>query len=243
MIAYINKVFVSSKIKRSITLALLFFFSLTGCKVLSVNYRTLPAEIPLQDSIHTIVIVDAAEVTTPGIALTKKREEVVTQLKQDYITHLPDAMRIHLGNTSFVDTSLTDDEKILLLNDDAGIKQKIFSKYNAIMILVLKDCSGGFNQDEVVSEKQTDGSTSKKAYYSVFFQTHFHIIQPEQSWNKDIKASRRHSSRSVLSGLLARGPGYEANRKDIAEMANENAKKTSALFREQTVAVGGWMRQ
>ncbi|MDB5229625.1 MAG: hypothetical protein JWN76_430 [Chitinophagaceae bacterium] len=219
--------------------ALLFF---TGCKVLEVNYKTLPPEIKLADSTGTIVVIDAAEIHTPGLINTKKREAVVTEIKVDYVKHMPDAIRNTLGNTAVTDTSLNDEEKILLLGDNPAIKEKIFSKYNASAILVLVDCSGGFTQDEVVKQKKQDGSTSKEAYYSVFFQAKYHIIQSAQSWNKEVYASRKHSSRSVLSGLLARGPGYEANQKDIAEMAHQNAAKTAGLFKAQTIATNGWRR-
>lgn len=215
---------------------------LGGCKVLSVNYKTVPAEIPFSDSLSTVVVVDAAEVRTPGLVLTKKREEVVTRIKEDYVRHLPSDIRLALGNPALVDTSLSEGEKLKLLNDDKNVIESVFNKHHAAMILVLKDCAGGFTQDEVMKETQTDGSSSKKAYYSVFFQADYHIIQKGSSWNKSILAQQKHSSRSVLSGLLARGPGYEANRKDIAKMADLNAQQTTALFREQKVAVNGWQK-
>ena len=228
--------------RKHIFIGVLSLLVFSSCKILSVNYKTLPPEIPLRDSVGTIVIVDAAEVHTPGLAITKKREEVVTKIKQDYVQHLPAAIRLDLGNPSVLDTLLSDEEKIMLLSNNATVKQKLFDHYHAAMIIVLKDCSGGFTQDEVVREKGSDGSISKQAYYSVFFQASFYIIQPQQSWHKEVVATKKHSSRSVVSGLLARGPGYEANRKDIAKMSEENTKKTTGLFKEQKVAVCGWVR-
>jgi hypothetical protein len=230
------------EMKKSILIGILSVMALTGCKIFSVTYKTYPPEIPLRDSIGTVVVIDAADTHTPGIAITKKREEVVTQIKHDFVYHLPSAIRLHLGNPAVLDTSLSDYEKYLLLKDDPSIKQKIFDRHHAAMIIILKDCSGGFNQDEVVSEKNTDGSTSKTAYYSVFFQSVYHIIQEESSWNKYVTASKKHSKRNVLSGLLARGPGYAANKKDIAQMSEKNAVETTNLFREQRVAVNGWSK-
>lgn len=87
--------------------------------------------------------------------------------------------------------------------------------------------------------KNNDGSTSKTAYYSVFFNTDITVIQGDQLYRKRITASREHSNRSVLSGLLARGPGYEANKKDIAAMANRNASNLSGLFRERRGLMNG----
>lgn len=229
--------------KKSILIGVLLVLALTGCKIFSVTYKTFPPEIPFQDSFGTVVIIDAADAHTPGIAITKKREEVVTQIKQDFVYHLPSAIRLHLGNPAVLDTSLSDYEKHLLLKDDPSLKQKLFERHHATMIIILKDCAGGFNQDEVVSEKNTDGSTTKTAYYSVFFRSVYHIIQEENSWNKYVTASKKHSKRNVLSGLLARGPGYEANKKDIAQMSEKNALQTTNLFREQKLAVNGWSKE
>jgi hypothetical protein len=228
--------------KKNILIGVLSLLALAGCKALAVNYKTIPPEILLQDSVGTVVVIDAADIHTPGIAITKKREEVVTRIKQDFVYHLPSAIRLYLGNPAVLDTSVSDYEKNLLLIDDAAVKKKLFEKHHASMIIILKDCSGGFNQDEVVSEKNTDGSITKTAYYSVFFQSAYHIIQEENSWNKYITASKKHSKRNVLSGLLARGPGYEANKKDIAQMSEKNAVQTTNLFKEQKVAVNGWSK-
>src|SRR6478752_9666829 len=123
--------------KNKILIAFLSVLILAGCKALSVSYKTVPAEIPLLDSVGTVVIIDAADTHTPGIAITKKREEVVTQIKQDFIYHLPSAIHLNLGNPAVLDTSLSDNEKNLLLRDDATLKKKIFDKHHATMIIIL----------------------------------------------------------------------------------------------------------
>lgn len=221
-----------------IVLACLF----CGCKVLSVQYKTLPAEIPFPDSTASVLLIDAAEIHTPGIAIRKKREEVVTQVKNDFMQELPGAISKDLGNPVLKNVQLNEETVVRLLNDDPAVCQKVMTDHQVAMIIILKDCSGGFKQDEVVKEKDADGNTSKKAYYSVFFDTYVHIKQKERSWDKTVSASKQHSSRTVLSGLLARGPGYQANKKSIAAMANENMHKLTALFREQKVAVNGWTK-
>src|SRR6478609_10094528 len=97
--------------KKSILIGVLLVLALTGCKIFTVTYKTFPPEIPFQDSFGTVVIIDAADAHTPGIAITKKREEVVTQIKQDFVYHLPSAIRLQLGNPAVLDTSLSDYEK------------------------------------------------------------------------------------------------------------------------------------
>lgn len=218
---------------------LLFGFTLVGCKSMSFTQKTLPAEIPVQDFSKSIVVIDAGDVYTPGLAITKKREAVVTSIKNIYFSNLPDVLRKDLQLPVFRDTILTDEEKSRLLQNDDAVRLKLATKYGANIFIVLQNYEGGFSQDDVVRTKNNDGSTSKTAYYSVFFNTDMTVIQGNQLYRKRITASREHSNRSVLSGLLARGPGYEANKKDILSMANRNASNVSGLFRERRGMMNG----
>jgi hypothetical protein len=85
-----------------------------SCKTLSFTEKTILAEIPVQYYSKSIVVVDAGEVYTPGLAITKKREEVVTQIKRKYFSNLPDVLRKDLQMVVFTDTSLTEGEKSTL---------------------------------------------------------------------------------------------------------------------------------
>lgn len=210
-----------------------------GCKSPSFMQKTIMAEIPVQYYSKSIVLVDAGDVYTPGLALTKKREEVVTQIKRIYFSNLPDVLKKDLQMPVFTDTTLTEGEKALLLQNDNNVRAKIMERYKANIIILLQNYEGGFSQDEIQRSRNTDGSISKQATYSVFFNTNMTIIQGDQLYRKRITASKYHSQRQVLSGLLARGPGYEANKKDIAEMAQRNASNVSGLFRDRRGVVNG----
>ena len=218
---------------------MLIGFTLTGCKSMSFTQKTLPAEIPVQDFSKSIVVIDAGDVYTPGLAITKQREAVVTSIKNIYFSNLPDILRKDLQIPAFRDTILTDEEKNKLLQNDDATRLKLVNKYKANIFIILQNYEGGFSQDDVVRTKNNDGSTSKTAYYSVFFNTDITVIQGDQVYRKRITASREHSKRSVLSGLFARGPGYEANKKDILGMANRNASNLSGLFRERRGMMNG----
>jgi len=210
-----------------------------SCKTLSFTEKTILAEIPVQYYSKSIVVVDAGEVYTPGLAITKKREEVVTQIKRKYFSNLPDVLRKDLQMTVFTDTSLTDGEKALLLQNDNNVRAKIMEQYKANIVIILQNYEGGFSQDEIQRSRNNDGSINKQATYSVFFNTNMTIIQGDQLYRKRITASTYHSQRQVLSGLFARGPGYEANKKDIAAMADRNATYVSGLFRDRKGLVNG----
>ncbi len=200
---------------------------------MSFTAKTYPAEIPVENPSKSVVIIEAGDVYTPGLALTKKREAVVNQIKELYLAQLPQTIRQDLQLVAFRDTSLTDAEKSQLLQNDPLVKIKLAEKYQSNIVIILRSYEGGFRQDDVVKRTNTDGSTNKTAYYSVFFETEITVLQGDRLIEKRIIASREHSQRSVLSGLLARGPGYEANRKDIHAMAMQNARQLTGLFRER----------
>lgn len=210
-----------------------------SCKTLSFTEKTILAEIPVQYYSKSIVLIDAGEVYTPGLAITKKREEIVTQIKRIYFSNLPDVLRKDLQMVVFTDTSLTEGEKALLLQNDNNVRAKVMEQYKANIIILLQNYEGGFSQDEIQRSRNTDGSVDKQATYSVFFNTNLTIIQGDQLYRKRITASKYHSQRQVLSGLLARGPGYEANKKDIAAMADRNASYVSGLFRDRKGIMNG----
>lgn len=228
-----------SPLFRSVVVAILLAGFFASCKSLSFTQKTILAEIPVQYYSKSIVLVDAGDVNTPGLAITKKREEVVTQIKRIYFSNLPDVLRKDLQMTVFTDTSLTESEKALLLQNDNNVRAKVLERYKANIIILLQNYEGGFSQDEIQRSRNTDGSVDKRATYSVFFNTNLTIIQGDQLFRKRVTASRYHSQRQVLSGLLARGPGYEANKKDIAAMAERNASNVSGLFRDRKGLMNG----
>ncbi|MEN9297908.1 MAG: hypothetical protein RLZZ429_221 [Bacteroidota bacterium] len=228
-----------SPLFRSVVVAMLLAGFFASCKSPSFTQKTILAEIPVQYYSKSIVLVDAGDINTPGLAMTKKREEVVTQIKRIYFSNLPDVLRKDLQMTVFTDASLTESEKALLLQNDNNVRVKVMERYNANIIILLQNYEGGFSQDEIQRSRNTDGSVDKRATYSVFFNTNLTIIQGDQLFRKRVTASRYHSQRQVLSGLLARGPGYEANKKDIAAMAERNASNVSGLFRDRKGVVNG----
>ena len=194
---------------------------------------TIPAEFPLKDTGKSFVFIDAADVKTPGIAILKKREQVLDEVKKEFVQLLPAAIEAHLPVSVTVDTSLSELSIWKLLSDDSTVISELRRKHKADVIVVLKNCFGGFEQDNIDTEKKADGSKSKTAYYSVVFQSTWQILYKNMHVEKQVLARRPHSSRSVASGLLARGPGYQANKQDIMNMAKQNAYEFTGLFRDR----------
>lgn len=202
---------------------------LIGCKV-SFRPATQPPGFNIEPSTKSFVIIDGGITNTPGLAIKKKRESVVKEVKNQYLIMLSNTLqnRLHLNNLT--DTTLSDEEKNKLLNKDAVAIANISNKYSTAIVLILKDCYSGFRKGDVTEVSGLDGK-SKIAEYDVFFDTDWIILQGNMVNEKTVTASKYHSNRSIQSGLLARGPGFEANKKDIMEMAERNAFNVALLFK------------
>ena len=211
-------------------LALVTFIVFLGCKPLLISYKTVPPEISIKDSTKSILLIETANSHTPGLVITKKREKVVSEIAKNYLTSLQHLIGQLLPIKAVIADSISEETYQQLLNHNENAIAALLQQYNARIIVQLKSYDAGFNQDRVEKTKTSSGGTEKIAYYSVFFETEASIYQNNEWIDKTIHVSRPHSSREVLSALLARGPGYESNKKDIEEMMKENTAKLCELF-------------
>lgn len=218
-------------------LALVAIIMAFGCKPPMVSYKVVPPQIPIQDSTKAILLIDAGNIYTPGIAITKKREAVVTDLVKNYLPALQQQVRVLLPVKAVLASSVSPELIQALQSHEQATVDSLLQQYHAGILVVLQAYDAGFNQDEIVRNTNSSGGTEKTAFYSVFFTTNASIYQANNWYSKTVQVSLPHSKRSVLSGLLARGPGYEANKKDIVEMMHLNIDKLCSLFRSTTEAV------
>ncbi len=209
------------------SLVLMFY----GCKI-SFHNRIVPSGFNIEPGTKSFVLIDGGITSTSGIAIKKTRKGVVKEVKNQYLVMLSTVLQKQLHLNNLTDTTLTEDEKNKLLKKDSVAIANLSKKYSSAIVLILKDCYSGFRRDDVKKVVSFDGkSTSKIATYSVFFDTDWIILQGNTINEKTVTASKYHSTRSIESGLLARGPGFEANKKDILEMAEQNAFNVALLFK------------
>lgn len=200
-----------------------------GCSVSFKKPPVIPG-LSIGPGTRSFVLIEGGIIHTPGLAITKKRQEVVKEIRNEYLGILSAGIQKHLLLICHSDTTLSEDEKKKLLQKDSTVIANLEKRYDSSIILILKDCYSGFRQEGVNKETARDGTTSKIAEYSVFFDTHWIVLQAKTIRERNIEASNYHSSRSIQSGLLARGPGFQANKKDIMEMAIKNAWNVVQLF-------------
>ncbi|WP_423130312.1 hypothetical protein [Gaoshiqia sp. Z1-71] len=171
----------------------------------------------------SVLIVDQCELVPAGFILNKKRREVLAEMCRDYFTameaSLLKAPNVELSRDSllprgFISNQLTEQMQAAALD----------------YALVFNLFESGFWQSEVIVDKDWEGTKTRTAVYQVFCKTHVDIYNRDGILlSRDVTNTAYHSERTVLSGLLARGPSYEANKKAIGDMARSNLEETLAL--------------
>ncbi len=213
------------KARKIILLVLICIAANYGCISTQVVMQKTPPNQKIALNASKIVLVDLANIQARGLVLTKQREEVLKEVKQFYVKegsqYLSEALRIPV----FVDTLQH------AVKTQEAVVEKIQEVYGPSMVIILKTFDGGFSQETVDRTTEANGSVSKTARYDVYCTTDIIIWQNNQFYPKYLHVTRPHSERSVMSGLLARGPGYRANKGDIEEAAKANMVKMADLFR------------
>jgi hypothetical protein len=223
------------RIKHCITF--IIFIVLLGCKPLLVSYNKVPPQIPIKDSTKSVLLIDASNIISPGIAMTKKREKVVSDIAKNYLPTLQQQLEGIISIKTVIPDSISPATLEQLLMHNENTIATLLKKYNANIILLLKSYYAGFSQDRIEKTKNISGGIDKIVYYSVFFELDASIYQGNEWIDKTINVNRPHSNRPVISALLARGPGYEANKTDISEMMKKNVIKFSELFLPSTETI------
>lgn len=105
---------------------------------------------------------------------------------------------------------------------DNELKELITSK-GATDAIVITDFDVYFSQVRVDVTRNDDGSKSREAYYDIISTMDYAWYTTEGLFKREkIEISRTHSSRSVLSGLLAAGPNIVSNSEDAIILIREN---------------------
>lgn len=100
--------------------------------------------------------------------------------------------------------------------------EDLMSAYGANYAVVLDSFAVYFDQTEVVVTKTEDGK-SREAFYDIVSEIEFRIVGREGLREDFPTVYRRfHSSRSVMSGLLAAGPNIVSNHDDAIQAVTAN---------------------
>ncbi len=108
---------------------------------------------------------------------------------------------------------------------------KLMDEHFASDAIVITSFDVYFNQTEVVVTRDEDGSKSREANYDIVSKIRY-LWYDQNGFYRDeeIDVSRFHSTRSVLSGLLAAGPNVVKQQEEVYTIVEENTIRYLNLF-------------
>jgi hypothetical protein len=117
-----------------------------------------------------------------------------------------------------------------LADSSGNIVYTLMKQYKASHAIVISYFDVHFNQTDVVVTEGTAGR-EKEAYYDIECLIKYQLHNEQvMAFEMPVNRSRFHSSRSVLSGLLAKGPDLVKNRDDAMAISHENVDQYINYF-------------
>src|SRR5690349_1334722 len=193
--------------------ALLTFFSLLlfSCGTLTTIQTTIPTypSHPLKPIPEKIVIANAFDVTSKSYRDNKEQE--FKRLIEGAMTHAERQIREHSRADAEVVKGV-----LVQINRSDSVNAFIRSA-NATHGMFITSFKAFFEQTHVEVTK-TDNGKEREAFYDIVVDIHYALRSLEGlSFDTLISVRRFHSSRSVISGLLAAGPSIVSNHDDAQD--------------------------
>ena len=216
-------VVVSSTRKVALLLSFLFFISHSiFCQSFLVNQiNTIPAyginPLPKKILVLSTVGVENREYRTSKEELFLGIiDSIMLQISHDlnYNIHVP--AEAILGTTSWDSLGTTIFETM--------------AQHQASHAIVISGFNVYFNQTEV-EVTQTSNGKDKEAYYDIVSYIRYQLFNDQvMATSFPLTQNRRHSSRSVVSGLLAAGPNVVKNKEDALSISRANSYQLLDYF-------------
>lgn len=195
------------------------FLVLEGCtpsqQLLNYTAATLPSIPP--EKLPSLVVMT----TDYDVAESKFRpakEELFVQVRDSMLTDLVSEWMSR--STSTVKREAASESHY----SDSAI-QALLDRYQADDLILLRKLDIRFIQTGVDVEK-TESGKSRTAHYDIESEAVYGWYN-RQGLVKEypVRVARHHSDRSVISGLLAAGPGIVSNKRDAFEMGSANVHR------------------
>lgn len=202
-------------------LLVLYIFLLVSCttpnRILSYNVLTKPV-YKTDPEPQKIILLNTCNIASKKIR--DKKEELFISLTDSLLQWASGNITGKTGIRTQAVTGYTD----LAGNTDSTVFAQL-KQYNASHAIILHSFDVFFNQTHVDVVKDADGKKDRTAYYDIVadigysFYSAAGLLQ-----HKSILKKRFHSSRSVISGLLAAGPDVVVQRKDARDIMLKNGQ-------------------
>jgi len=112
-----------------------------------------------------------------------------------------------------------------------SVVMNIMMEHQASDAIVITSFTVYFEQTDVVVTRDDDGSKNREAHYDIISNIRYLWYDREGLFrDEEIDVRRFHSTRSVLSGLLAAGPNVVKQQDDVYSIVEENTIRYLNLF-------------
>lgn len=207
--------------------AVFIIFLLSSCLVskqyLSYNTNTKPLyEFGINP--QKILLINSCDIASKHYRDNK--EELFAGLVKTLINWASDNIRSKTTITIEIITDSLNTSK----NTDSTVNE-LLEKYDATHAIVVSSFDTYFTQTHVDVTKNYDGKKSREAFYDIVSDIGYMLFAKDTLLRKDkILLSRFHSSRSVISGLLAAGPNIVVQKEDAEQISLDNIKKYISYY-------------
>lgn len=196
---------------------LLLFFLLSSCatKQLKLNYLTPTVPLyPIQPAPQKIILFNGFDVRAQDYRENKE------QLFIEMIDSLLELSALRIQRLTGIPTQVL---KGYTYSGSVDTVSQLLKKHDASHAIIITDFNIEFIQTRVDVTRNSDNSKSRQAYYDIRCKTSYALYNTKEVIRADdVTLTEDHSSRSVMSGLLAAGPNVVAQRKDAMNIAVAN---------------------
>jgi len=181
----------------------------TSSIIISNTIPTLPSRA-IKNPPDKIVVGNAFDVTKAEVR--EKKEKLFAELVDLTVRHTSN----EINRRTEIPASFEEGQTVNSNQPDSSV-QALMTRNRASHAIIVNSFEA-FMEQTHVEVTETEGSKSKRAYYDIIVEIgySFHNWSGHQ-FDTLISVRRFHSSRMVLSGLLAVGPGIVSNSSDASE--------------------------
>jgi len=200
-----------------ILIPLLAALVLTSCSSVQSLTYSVPSQPQqnLQPAPKKVLLLNTFN---PEVYKNNNKRELVTNLTDTLLAQMARQLNASTG----VETQIIFGHTPIYTTADAGSIIKLMETNGASHAISIKELDLFFDQTNVEVTK-TETGKDREAFYDICSQIKYELFDLTKRIEIDpVQLRRFHSSRQVISGLLAAGPSYAKNKADFYSLAADN---------------------
>lgn len=190
---------------------------LTACSSSQFITYQVPAqpEQSLQPAPQKVLLLNTFN---PAVYRNNNKREMLTVLTDTLLAQ----MARQLSDLAGIETQTLFGHTPVYTTADAGSIIKLMETHGASHAISIKELDLFFDQTNVEVTKTQTGK-EREAFYDICSNIQYELFDRTQRLESTpVQLRRFHSSRQVISGLLAAGPSYAKNKNDFYNLAADN---------------------